>query len=57
MSLQIAFWVLYIVAAVFGGYLSKQPAASPRFVLGANVLHFALLGILGWQVFGSAIHR
>lgn len=59
MTLSILFWVLYVVAIVFGGYLQFNPPATtnPRFAIGFNVLYFVLLGILGWAVFGAAVHR
>lgn len=56
MSLAIAFWVLYIIAIVFGGFIAFRPA-DPRFTGGSNLLYFVLLGLLAWQVFGAAVHR
>lgn len=52
MSLSLLFWVLWIVALVFGGYSNR--AALPGWI-GGSLLYFILIGILGWQVFGAAI--
>lgn len=50
MSLGILFWVLYIIATLFGGwYWRAQP-----WLQGIGISWF-LIGILGWQVFGAAI--
>jgi hypothetical protein len=56
MPIQIVFWVLYLLALVFGFII---PAAGPspfnwRGSAG-SLLIFVLIGILGWQVFGAAI--
>lgn len=54
MSLQLLFWVLYIVALVFSAYTNR--AGWPGWA-GGGLLYFVLIGILGWQVFGAAIHK
>ncbi len=55
MSLELAFWVLFIVGIVFNAYGWYQPAwPGARF---GGLLVIVLLGILGWAVFGAAIHR
>ncbi len=49
MTMQIVFWVLWIVGLFFvlrGDYSAGQPYPWPRGV--GNFLFFALLGILGW---------
>jgi hypothetical protein len=56
MTLSVLFWVLYIVALVFGvwsGYTPGQPYPFQRW--GGSLLIFILLGILGWRVFGAAV--
>lgn len=52
MTLALLFWVLYIVALVFGCYSNR--ATFPAWV-GGGLLHFILIGILGWAVFGAAV--
>lgn len=54
MSLSLLFWVLYILAFFFSAYLNRTNW--PGWA-GGNLLHFVLIGILGWAVFGAAIHR
>lgn len=54
MNLQLLFWVLYLVALIFGAYTNR--ASLPGWA-GGSLLHFILIGILGWAVFGAAIHR
>jgi hypothetical protein len=55
MSIQLLFWVLYVVALVFG-FTASPPAAGWR-PLGDRILWFVLVGLLGWEVFGAAVHR
>jgi hypothetical protein len=58
MPLGIAFWVIMIVWFVFG--LITHFGVLGTSAWGATVsslLLFVLFGILGWQVFGPAIHR
>lgn len=54
MNLALLFWVLYIIALVFGLYSNR---ASIPVWAGGSLLYFVLIGILGWAVFGAAIHR
>ena len=54
MNLALLFWVLYIVALVFGAYQNR--AGFPGWV-GGGLLYFVLIGLLGWAVFGAGIHR
>lgn len=50
MTLGILFWVIYILATLFGGwYWRVQP-----WFAGVSV-GWVLIGVLGWQVFGPAI--
>ena len=58
MPLGIAFWVIMIVWFVFGLVIHAGVVAAG--IWGAtvsNILLFVLFGILGWQVFGPAVHR
>ena len=54
MNLALLFWVLYLVALVFSAYTNR--AGFPNW-FGGGLLYFVLIGILGWGVFGAAIHR
>ncbi len=58
MPLGVAFWVIMIVWFCFG--LVMHFGVITAAVWGAtvsNVLLFVLFGILGWAVFGPAVHR
>ncbi len=56
MSVGLLFWVLYLVALVFGMW-SNWPASGPAFrPIGGTLLFFVLIGLLGWKVFGAAVH-
>jgi hypothetical protein len=53
-SISLAFWVLYLVAVVFGLW-SNWPAAGNVRPFGASLLVFVLIGLLGYAQFGAAI--
>ncbi len=54
MSINLVFWVLYLIALVFSGYLGRT---NWQGWAGGSLLYFVLIGLLGWAVFGPAIHR
>jgi len=54
MSLALCFWVLMVVWLAFA--FAPGVSAGARSV-GSSVLLFLLFALLGWQVFGAAIHR
>jgi len=56
MPLGILFWVIYVIAFLFGiwsNYEVGQPFAIKRF--GSHFIIFLLVGMLGWKVFGSVV--
>lgn len=56
MPIGYIFWMLVILWAIFGlGYPVVAATPDRRIVVGGNVLLFALILLLGLQVFGSAI--
>jgi hypothetical protein len=55
MSIALLFWVLYILAIVFSAYTTGR-TNWPGWA-GGSLLYFVLIGLLGWAVFGAAIHR
>lgn len=62
MPLQLFFWVIYIVAILFGVWSNYEatPAGQPVTWYrraGAYLVLWLLVGVLGWQVFGAALHR
>lgn len=58
MPLSLFFWVIYIIAILFGvwsNYEANQPLWYRR--AGAYLVLWLLVGVLGWEVFGAAIRR
>jgi hypothetical protein len=54
MPLQYWFWVFFVIGFFFCNWATYDPA-KPWFRWGGgNLLFFILIGILGYQVFGSA---
>lgn len=53
MSLGIWFWVIYVLSLLFGVWAPSQP----NLVRWAWWPLFICTGILGWEVFGAAVHR
>ncbi len=54
MSIALLFWIIMIVGLLFDGYGKR--AALRQWATGDLVI-WVLLALLGWQVFGAAIHR
>lgn len=56
MTIGLPFWILMIIWLVFG-FLVYWPAAGARlYPVGGHLLLWILLALLGWKVFGPAIH-
>lgn len=55
MSIALIFWVIMLVWLVFGLY-SNWPTGGAK-VIGGVVLEWILFALLGWAVFGAAIHK
>jgi len=58
MTLQVWFWVLYVVSLVFSfwaGYGADPGNPYPYKRWGGNLLFYLLIGILGWATFGSPV--
>lgn len=56
MPLSVAFWVIYLLSLLIGGwsyYESGQPTWFRR--AGGYFVLWLLVGILGWAVFGPAV--
>lgn len=54
MPIGIVFWVLMLIVLVFG-IMTRSPAFA-AYGWGWNWLLFVLLFLLGWKVFGFAVH-
>ncbi len=58
MPIGLLFWVIYIIAVLFGlwaNYAPGQPFAIRPF--GGYLVLWILVGILGYEVFGAAVRR
>jgi hypothetical protein len=53
MSLGLMFWILMLVALVFGFYTNRASVAP---YVSSSLPAFILLFLLGWQVFGAPLH-
>ena len=53
MSIALLFWVIMILTLLYGFWSSWPPNKS----LGNFVLNWVLFALLGWAVFGPALHR
>lgn len=56
MTLSTWFWILYVLSVLLGGlgyYDAAQPTWYRRF--GGYLMIWVLVGILGYQVFGSVV--
>lgn len=52
MTLALLFWILMLIWLVVGVWRDW-----PNYpVAGSNLLLFLVIGVLGWRVFGPAIH-
>ena len=55
MPIGLLFWIVYLVALIFGAYGAFTPAwPGGRF---GGLVAIILVGLLGWAVFGFAVHR
>jgi hypothetical protein len=55
MQLGLLFWIIMIIVLIFGGGMWMYPA-NPYFGRGFPFITWICLAILGWAVFGPAIH-
>ena len=56
MPISLLFWILYILALVFG-FAWNRGILGPYGPWGGGLLIFILIGLLGWHDFGAAIHN
>lgn len=58
MPLKVWFWVIYVIA-ILSGLWSNYEANQPLWYrkAGAYLVLWILVGILGWEVFGSLVQR
>lgn len=56
MTLSLLFWLLMLLWAFFGVFPTWPAAGQPYRPFAGSLLLFVLIGMLGWKVFGPAIH-
>jgi hypothetical protein len=56
MSKGNVFWVIMILWVVFGLYTNWPAQGQKPWPLVGNVVLWVLFGLLGWAVFGGAVH-
>jgi membrane protein YdbS with pleckstrin-like domain len=58
MPLGILFWVVYVIAILFGLW-SNYDVTQPLWIrrAGAYMVLWLLVGVLGWEVFGPVVRR
>lgn len=57
MTLQLLFWLLMILWALFGIAPTFPADRANLRPFGGSLLLFAVVACLGWQVFGPVLHR
>lgn len=57
MSISLLFWVIMILAFLFNFWSSWPLTQTNGKGFGVNVIVFILLALLGWEVFGAAVHK
>lgn len=57
MSIGFLFWLLMILTVIFGFWANWPLTAANGRPFGTTLLTFVLFALLGWAVFGAAIHR
>jgi len=57
MTLGLCFWVIIVVAVVFGVLSHFGVLGGSLAILIAPVVLLVLIILLGWQVFGPPLHR
>lgn len=55
MTAGVLFWVIWILALIFGGMGVYRADANNRWVGGFSLAVWVEIGLLGWKVFGAPI--
>lgn len=56
MTLGLFFWIL-VLFAIIGGWVTSRPNCNPALKPWGWTFNLVLILLLGWQVFGPALHR
>jgi sugar phosphate permease len=54
MSIGLLFWVIMVISLLFGLWSNWPAGAKP---IGSFLIVWILFALLGWQVFGPALHK
>lgn len=54
MSIALLFWIIMLVGLLFGAYTNRT---APLAWASNSLVLWVLLALLGWAVFGAAVHR
>jgi hypothetical protein len=57
MTISLLFWVIYLLCVVFSVVTNLPVSQANSKPLIGSVIVFVLIGLLGWQVFGAAVHK
>lgn len=57
MTISLLFWVIYIISLLFGLWTNWPVGPTNAKPLSLTLIIFILIGLLGWQVFGAAVHK
>ena len=55
MSIDLLFWIVYIVWVIFG-FVGVPNGPGNYWGYGRHLVIVVLIGLLGWKTFGPAIH-
>jgi len=56
MTLALLFWILMLLWLVFGFWTNWPATGAAPWPLGSHIVLWVLIAILGWRVFGPALH-
>lgn len=57
MSISLLFWVIMILWLLFGLWQNWPAPGGKPFAVGGVIVLWVLLALLGWRVFGAALHQ
>jgi len=56
MSIAILFWVIMVMWLLFGAWTTAASWSEKR-MAGGFIVQWVLFALLGWAVFGAALHK
>jgi hypothetical protein len=57
MTIALLFWVIMLICLLFGAWSNFPFSGANARSVGFSFIVWVLLALLGWQVFGPALHR